>query len=299
MAQREEDSAAREMQELTEDDFTNEVLATFEGAESGRFKEIMHSLIRHLHAFVREVQLTEEEWFEAITFLTRIGQISDDNRQEFILLSDTLGVSMQMIGLNHRKPSGATEATVIGPFYVEGAPEYKNGDDLANGAPGESCFVGGQVRSVSGEPIANAHLEIWQADNEGFYDVQREGLSEAQNRGQLTADENGRFWFWTVKPESYPIPHDGPVGEMLKAANRTPWRPAHIHFKVWAPGYETVITHVFEKGDKYLDSDAVFGVKDSLIADFVRHEPETAPGGTEMDKPFYTLNYDFVLAPCV
>ena len=224
------------------------MLATFEDAESERFEEIMHSLVRHLHAFVREVQLTEGEWFQAIKFLTRIGQISDDNRQEFILLSDTLGVSMQMVGVNHPKPSGATEATVIGPFYVEDAPQYKNGDDLANGAPGEPCFVAGQVHSISGEPIANAHLEIWQADNEGFYDVQREGLSEEQNRGQLTADENGRFWFWTVKPESYPIPYDGPVGEMLEAAKRSPWRPAHIHFKVGAAGYETVITHVFERG---------------------------------------------------
>ena len=299
MAQREEGLEARERQTLTEDDLTNEVLATFEDAESERFEEIMHSLVRHLHAFVREVQLTEEEWFQAIKFLTRIGQISDDNRQEFILLSDTLGVSMQMISVNYPKPSGATEATVIGPFYVEDAPQYKNGDDLANGAPGEPCFVAGQVLSKSGEPIANAHLEIWQADNEGLYDVQREGLSEEANRGQLTADENGCFWFWTVKPESYPIPYDGPVGEMLKAAKRSPWRPAHIHFKVGAAGYETVITHVFESGDKYLDSDAVFGVKESLIADFVRHEPETAPDGTEVDKPFYTLNYDFVLAPRV
>src|SRR5215208_343245 len=276
------------MKELTEDNFTNEVLATSEDAESERFKEIMQSLIRHLHTFVREVQLTEEEWFEAIRFLTRTVQISDDNRQEFILLSDTLGVSMQMIGVNHSKPSGTTESTVVGPFYVEGASsECKNGDDLANGAPGEPCFVEGQVRSVSGGPIANAHLEVWQADDEGFYDVQREGLSEVQDRGQLAADENGRFWFWTVKPASYPIPHDGPVGGMLKAAKRTPWRP----------GYETVITHVFEKGDKYLDSDAVFGVKDSLIANFVRHQPQTAPDGTEMDKPFYTMTYDFVLAP--
>jgi hydroxyquinol 1,2-dioxygenase len=296
MVQREEKSAAGETRDLTEDNLIKEVLATFEDAESERFKEIMQSLVRHLHAFVREVEPTEEEWFEAIEFLTRTGKISDDNRQEFILLSDTLGVSMQVIDINHRKPTGATEATVFGPFYVEGAPEYKNGDDLANGAPGEPCFVEGQVRSVSGEPIANAHLEIWQADDEGLYDVQREGLSEAQGRGQLNADESGRFWFWSVKPESYPIPYDGPVGDMLKAANRSPMRPAHVHFRISAPGYETVTTHVFEEGDEYLDSDAVFGVKDSLIADIVCHEPGLAPDGTGMNKPFYTLNYDFVLA---
>src|ERR671932_256204 len=285
------------MQKRTEDNLTNEVLATFEDVESERFKYIMHSLIRHLHAFVREVELTEEEWFEAMRFLTRTGQISDDNRQEFILLSDTLGVSMQMIGVNHSKPSGATESTVVGPFYIEGAPECKNGDDLANGAPGEPCFVEGQVRSVSGEPIANAHLAIWQADEDGFYDVQYEGLSEARGRGQLRADGEGGFHFRTVRPESYPIPGDGPVGEMLEAANRSLMRPAHIHFMVSAPGYERVTTHVFEAGDEYLDSDAVFGVKDSLITEFARHEPGTSPDGTEMDIPYYTARYDFVLTP--
>ena len=297
MAQSEERSIGRETRNLTEDDLTEEVLATFEDAEPERFKEIMQSLVRHLHAFVREVEPTEEEWFEAIKFLTRTGQISDDNRQEFILLSDTLGVSMQVIGINHRKPTGATEATVFGPFYVEGAPEYKNGDDLANGAPGEPCFVEGRVRSVNGEPIANAHLDVWQADDEGLYDVQREGLSEAQGRGQLNADEDGRFWFRSVKPEPYPIPYDGPVGDMLKAANRSPMRPAHVHFRVSAPGYETVTTHVFAEGDEYLDSDAVFGVKDSLVTDFVRHESGTAPDGTEIDIPYYTMSYDFVLTP--
>lgn len=285
------------MRNLTEDALTQEVLARFKESESPRFKEIMQSLVRHLHSFIREVELTEEEWFEAIRFLTRCGQISDDRRQEFILLSDTLGASMQVIGINHRKPTGATESTVFGPFYVAGAPMYENGDDIANGAPGEPCFVEGQVLSVTGEPVANAHLEVWQADDHGFYDVQYEDLDEARGRGQLHADEDGRFWFWTVKPEPYPIPYDGPVGDMLKAANRSPMRPAHIHFMVSAPGYETVTTHVFASGDEYLDSDAVFGVKETLIADFTRHEPGVAPDGTQMDTPFYTVSYDFVLAP--
>jgi len=248
---------------LSQDALTQEVLARFENSDSQRFKEVMQSLVRHLHSFIREVELTEEEWFEAIQFLTRTGQISDDKRQEFILLSDTLGASMQMIGINNQKPPTATEATVFGPFYIENAPEYKNGEDLANGAPGEPCFVNGHVRSTSGDPVPHAHLDIWQADDEGLYDVQRENLSEAQGRGQLNTDEEGRFWFWTVKPEPYPIPYDGPVGDMLKAAGRSPMRPAHVHFMVSTPGYETVVTHVFEEAGEYLDSDAVFGL--SLI----------------------------------
>ena len=307
------------MRNLTGENLTEAVLASFEGSASPRFREIMQSLVEHLHAFVEETEPTEEEWFEAIKFLTSTGQISDDKRQEFILLSDTLGVSMLVVGINHRKATGTgatesaeavevvgrgnghktgvTEATVFGPFFVEGAPLYENGDDLANGAPGEPCFVEGRVSSINGDPIPNAHLEVWQADDEGLYDVQREGLSGAQGRGHLHADEEGRFRFRTVRPEPYPIPYDGPVGDMLKAANRSPMRPAHIHFMVSAPGYETVTTHVFAAGDEYLDSDAVFGVKETLIADFSRHEPGTAPDGTRMDTPFYTMSYDFVLAP--
>lgn len=307
------------MRNLTGENLTEAVLASFEGSASPRFKEIMQSLVRHLHAFVEEIEPTEEEWFEAIKFLTRTGQISDDKRQEFILLSDTLGVSMLVVGINHRKATdtdatesaeavevvgggnghktGVTEATVFGPFFVEGAPLFENGDDLANGAPGEPCFVEGRVSSTNGEPIPNAHIEVWQADDEGLYDVQREELSEAQGRGHLYADEEGQFHFRTVRPEPYPIPYDGPVGDMLKAANRSPMRPAHIHFMVSAPGYQPVTTHVFAAGDEHLDSDAVFGVKEPLIAPFERHEPGTAPEGTRMDRPFYTVSYDFVLAP--
>lgn len=282
---------------LSPDILTAEVLARFENSGSQRFKEVMQSLVRHLHSFIQEVELTEKEWFEAIDFLTRTGHISDDKRQEFILLSDTLGASMQVIGINNRKPPEATEATVFGPFYVEGAPKYENGDDLANGAPGQPCFVSGRVRSTSGEPIPRAHLDIWQADEEGLYDVQRQGLQEAHGRGQLNADEEGRFWFWSVKPEPYPIPYDGPVGDMLKAAGRSLMRPAHIHFMVSAPGYEAVVTHVFEEGGEHLDSDAVFGVKGSLVADFVRHKPGVALDGAEMDTAYYTMSYDFVLTP--
>ncbi len=174
---------------------------------------------------------------------------------------------------------------------------YRNGDNLANGAPGEPCLVSGQVRSTSGQPLAGAHLDVWQADDEGLYDVQRSDLSGAQNRGQLDADDQGCFWFWSVKPVPYPIPHDGPVGEMLSAAGRSPMRPAHIHFRVTAPGYMPLITHVFVAGDPYLDSDAVFGVKESLIATFERHEPGAAPEGSVQRQPYYTVRYHFVLSP--
>ena len=271
MDRREARSAASRTRDLADEKLTETVLASFDGSRSPRFKEIMQSLIRHLHAFVSEVGLTEEEWFRAIDFLTRTGHMSDDKRQEFILLSDTLGASMLVVGINNKKPPGATQATVFGPFFVENSPFFESGDDLANGAPGEPCFVEGRV--------------------------QYEGLSEARGRGQLRADGEGRFHFRTVRPESYPIPGDGPVGEMLEAANRSLMRPAHIHFMVSAPGYEPVTTHVFEAGDEYLDSDAVFGVKESLITEFARHEPGTAPDGTEMDVPYYTARYDFVLTP--
>jgi hydroxyquinol 1,2-dioxygenase len=302
---------------LSDEDLTRTVLASFEGSNSERFKEVMGSLIRHLHAFAREVDLTEEEWMEGIEFLTHTGHITDDKRQEFILLSDVLGLSMLVVGLNHRhaegtadpgeaievvgdnghrRPTSNTEATVFGPFYVEGAPEYENGDDISNGAPGEPCFVSGRVLSMEGEPIPDARLDVWQADEEGFYDVQYEELEEARGRGKLRADGEGRYRFWSVRPEPYPIPHDGPVGDLLKAANRSPMRPAHVHFMVSAPGYEKVITHVFAEGDEHLDTDAVFGVKEALIAPFEYHKPGAAPDGKEMDVPFYTMSYDFVLA---
>lgn len=302
---------------LSDEDLTRAVLASFGGSKSERFGEIADSLVRHLHAFIEEVQLTEEEWFKGIDFLTRTGHITDGNRQEFILLSDVLGVSMLVVGINHRKAvgatdsgeavevvgvghgdsAGATEATVFGPFFVEGSPRYENGDDISNGAPGEPCYMEGRVLSTAGEPIPDARIEVWQADEDGFYDVQYDGLDEARGRGHLRSDAEGRYRFWSVRPEAYPIPDDGPVGELLEAANRSPMRPAHVHFMVEAPGYEKLITHVFEDGDEHLDSDAVFGVKDSLVATFARQEPGKAPDGKAMDEPFYTMSYDIVLAP--
>ena len=281
---------------LSNEALTDAVLESFEGAASERFREIAESLVRHVHGFVTDVGLTEDEWFAGIDFLTRTGHITDDKRQEFILLSDVLGVSMLVIGLNNRKPAGATEATVFGPFFVADSPRYDNGEDIANGASGVPCFVRGRVLGTKGEPVGGARIEIWQADDEGLYDVQRPGLDEAQGRGHLFSAADGAFAFWTVRPEAYPIPADGPVGDLLAAAGRGPMRPAHIHFRVEAPGYETLTTHVFADGDEFLDLDAVFGVKGSLIAPFVHHEPGTAPDGSVRDASFTTMEYDLVLA---
>jgi hydroxyquinol 1,2-dioxygenase len=271
---------------LTQDNITQAVIARFAETPDARLKEIMTSLVQHLHAFAREVKLTEDEWFKGIDFLTRVGHKTDDKRQEFILLSDTLGLSMLTVAMNNEKPAGCSEATVFGPFYVEGAPRYELGADVSNGAVGEPCLVRGHVRGIDGEPVPGAEIHVWQADAEGKYDVQRPELKEPQARGTLNADAEGRYWFRSILAEDYPIPVDGPVGDMLRATKRHPWRPAHLHFMIEAPGYETLITHVFRNGDPYLDSDAVFGVRQSLIADWAKQ-----PDGT------YLVEYDFVLNP--
>lgn len=284
-------------QNLSGDELTQAVLASFAQSESARFRQIAQSLVKHLHAFIQDVALTEEEWAKGIDFLTRVGHITTDQRQEFILLSDVLGASMLVIGINHPQSRDVTESTVFGPFFTQDSPRYMNGDDIANGAPGEPCFIEGHVRSVTGEPIPQARVEVWQADEAGFYDVQYTDLPAARGRGHLFTDSDGRYRFWSIRPAAYPIPDDGPVGELLAAANRSPMRPAHVHFMITAPGYQPLITHVFAEGDPYLDTDAVFGVKTSLIAPFERHEPGTAPDGRRLDAPFYTMRYDFTLAP--
>jgi len=288
---------AKGTRNLADEDLTQAVLATFEHSQSERFQQVMQSLVRHLHAFIKDVELTEEEWFKGIDFLTRTGHITDDKRQEFVLLSDVLGLSMLVIDLNHKQDVGETASTVFGPFFFEGSPLFSNGDDIANGASGEPCFMYGRVLSITGEPLPDAHIEIWQADDSGFYDVQHKDSSQTYGRGHLYSDKEGNYSFWSVRPEAYPIPEDGPVGELLEAANRSPMRPAHVHFMIKVPGYKTLITHVFKEDDQYLDSDAVFGVRSALITHFERHEPGTAPDGKKMDVPFYTMSYDFFLAP--
>jgi len=251
--------------------------------------------VQHLHAFARDVKLTEAEWFAGIRFLTEVGHITSETRQEFILLSDTLGLSMLVTALNHRKPKGCTEATVFGPFHVEGAPHYEHGGDVANGAVGEPCFVRGHVRLLDGTPVAGAEIQVWQADSQGRYDVKDEGEHGHRAHGILSSGADGGFHFRSVLAEPYAIPSDGPVGRMLQALGRHSWRPANLHFMITAPGCQRLITHVFRAGGEYLDSDAVFGVRSSLIADWVRHDPGPTPDGGTSAVPFYTLDFDFVL----
>jgi hydroxyquinol 1,2-dioxygenase len=289
------------MRNIIEDTITQAVVASMREAKDARLRTVMTCLVQHLHSFAREVKLTEDEWFQAIRFLTAVGHITDDKRQEFILLSDTLGLSTLVTAQNNQKPSGCTEPTVFGPLFVEGAQEYKSGDDISGGASGELCFVSGRVLSVDGAPIASARIDVWQSDEDGFYDVQRRPepslTAEHWTRGRLSSAADGSFYFRSILAEAYPIPHDGPVGRLLDALGRHPWRPAHLHFMIAAPGYETLVTHIFRSGGQYLDSDAVFGVRSSLIADWVRHEPGAAPDGTNLGDAFYTLQYDFVLNP--
>ncbi|MFE7581446.1 dioxygenase [Streptomyces gardneri] len=273
---------------------TDKVLASFDGTDHPRLREVMLSLVRHLHAFARDVRLSEQEWETAIEFLTRAGHITDDRRQEFILLSDVLGLSMLTVAINEPKEPGATEATVFGPFYVDDAPEVPLGGDIARGAVGTPCYVSGQVRSVDGSPIAGALLHVWGADDDGFYDVQY-SADHSAGRGWLRAASDGSYRFWTVLPTPYPIPHDGPVGDLLKAAGRGPMRPAHLHFKVVAPGHRTLITHIFVADDPHLGDDAVFGVKDSLVVEAERHPAGPAPDGSHRQETWTSMTYDLVL----
>jgi len=281
------------MRDLNEHTLTDEVISRFAGCTDPRARQISEALVRHLHAFVREIEPTQAEWEFAIDFLTRTGHMCDDKRQEFILLSDTLGVSMLVDAINHRMPEGVTESTVFGPFYVEGAKRYESGADISEGVPGMRMLVTGTVSGQDGQPLAGATVNLWQSDTEGFYDVQR--LDTLALRGCLHTNEKGEFSCWTVRPSAYPIPDDGPVGQMLAVQGRHPYRPAHVHFMIEAPGFEKLVTHVFADGDTYLDSDVVFGVKNSLIREYEVREPGVAPDGREMTEPYAYLHYNFRL----
>src|SRR3954471_11012706 len=283
----------------TEEDITAEVLARFSATADPRLRQIMLSLISHLHTFVKEVQLTEAEWFQAIEILTEAGKMCSDKRQEFILFSDTLGVSMVVDLLDHRKPDGATESTVFGPFHRLGAPEMPMGGNIAHrDRTGTPTLVRGCVLDLDGKPVANALLDVWQTQTNGLYDAQDAHPDELHMRGKFRTDAEGRYLIRTVRPVNYPIPSDGPVGRMLKATGRHPWRPAHTHFVVSAEGYEPVTTHIFDRTDPYLQSDAVFAVKDSLICDFVKHEkPDAEARRLGITGPYCTAEFDFCLAP--
>lgn len=257
------------MSYFTEENSENAVLSRLADDVDPRFRQIMKSAINHLHGFVKDVDPTMDEWMQAIQFLTAIGQICDENRQEWILASDTLGVSMLVDAINHRRPDGATENTVLGPFHVSNAPEKKNGENICLDGKGMPCIVNGRVTDEAGNPIAGAKVDVWQTNDDGLYNVQQLDVQPEMNmRGVFTTDAEGRYDFVTVKPLPYSIPTDGPVGLMLNAMGRHAMRPAHIHYIVTAPGYETLVTHIFSDDDPYLESDAVFGVKESLIASF-------------------------------
>ncbi|MEO0382112.1 MAG: intradiol ring-cleavage dioxygenase [Pseudomonadota bacterium] len=252
-----------------------------------RLATVMTSLVRHLHAFAKDVELTQEEWGIAIDFLTRTGQLCDDNRQEFILLSDTLGVSMLVDAINHRRPNGATENTVLGPFHVADAPNYPMGQNICLDDKGESCLFQGRVIDLGGNAIEGASIDVWSDNADGFYDVQQPNVQpKFNNRGIFTTAADGAYSFRGIRPVAYPIPDDGPVGQMLAALNRHPNRPAHMHFIVSAPGYERIITHTFVDGDEWLTSDAVFGVKASLIS--------TMEPGEEGDT-MWKSSFDFIM----
>jgi hydroxyquinol 1,2-dioxygenase len=276
---------------------TDAVLQSLAATPDPRLKQVLASLVTHLHDFVRETKPTEAEWQAGIDFLTTTGQTCTDTRQEFILLSDTLGVSMLTIALNHAKPAGATEATVFGPFHTADAPHVEQGADIAHGAPGLPMFVQAVVRGPDGEAIAGAEVDVWQADDDGLYDVQRPELGAARRaRAVLRTDAQGAIRFRSIVPTAYPIPVDGPVGRLLAATGRHPWRPAHLHFMIRASGYQALTTHIFRAGDAYLDSDVVFGVRSSLVGDYLEHPAGTAPDGSHVDTPFFTLDQAFVLA---
>jgi protocatechuate 3,4-dioxygenase beta subunit len=280
------------------DDITAEVLRRFDATPDARLRRIMTSLVSHLHAFVKDVELTEAEWFESIRFLTETGHMCDDKRQEFILLSDTLGVSMVVDLLGHRAKNGATESTVFGPFHRDGASAMPFGGNIAGGESGMTTIVEGRVLDTDGRPIAGAALDVWQTDSSGLYDSQTGTPDTLRMRGVFQTNSEGRYRIRTVRPVHYQIPSDGPVGRMLRATGRHPWRPAHIHFVVSADAHQPVTTHIFDSIDPYLNSDAVFAVKESLICQFVEHATDDADARRlGVAAPFCTAGFDFVLQP--
>ena len=280
----------------TEENLTDLALKQWEACHSPRLRQIMQSLVKHLHGFVREVDLKEEEWLAAVDWLARTGKLCTEKRHEFILASDVLGTSMLVDALNHRFPSGATPSTVMGPFHIDGSPEMPLGADMAEGLGGETCFLTGSVRDLKGNPVADARLDIWQADADGMYESQL-GMEEPFLRAIFHTGADGKYVIRTIAPPGYSIPMDGTVGELLRETDISHYRPAHIHFLITAPGYETLITHLFKKDTRYIESDVVFGVKEKLIVEFKKHPAGKTPTGEILDKPFVVVNYDFVLSP--
>jgi len=283
------------MRNFNENTITDAVQDRLTSPTPTRVHDVSAALVRHLHALVREIRPTFAEWETAIKFLTRIGEFCDENRQEFILLSDVLGVSMLVDAINYHAEGRETETTVLGPFFVERAEEYPNGSDISPEISGDALLISGVVCDADGRPLSGATVDIWHSDSEGYYDVQQlEKVDQLAMRGRFKTHDDGRFWCWSIKPAPYPIPHDGPVGDLLKAQGRHPWRPAHVHFMVTADGYEKLVTHIFVAGDPYLDSDVVFGVKDSLIEKLEQRLVGNVRSQTT-DRPYWVLNREFRL----
>ncbi len=284
---------------FTEADSADVVTGQNVNAKDARLREVMDAITRHLHAAIKEIEPTQEEWMTGIQFLTRTGHMSDDWRQEFILLSDVLGVSMLVDAINSRRPVGASENTVLGPFHIGGTPEYEMGTNICLDGKGEDMVVRGRVLDIDGKPLSGVKIDVWQANDEGFYDVQQKGIQPDFNlRGVFRTGEDGSYWFKAVRPQHYSIPADGPVGALLENLGRHPYRPAHLHYIISKEGYDEVTTHIFDPDDIYIDNDAVFGVKESLIAEFVKVDDASRVAEMGFEGPHYwDVEFDFVLAP--
>jgi hydroxyquinol 1,2-dioxygenase len=285
------------VQLVTEDNITELAVQRWATARDPRLSELMSALVRHLHAFAREVRLTEAEWMAAMQWLTRTGQISDEKREEFILASDVLGLSMLVVQMNHRLDPAATPATVLGPFHIEGSPELGYGEDMSQGVPGTPLYLSGTVVDLDGKPVPGGVLDVWQADTEGAYESQVPDVDEARLRAKYTTREDGSYCVRTIAPKGYTIPMDGPVGDLIGRTAISHFRPAHVHFLINVPGYEPLITHLFQEGAEYLDSDVVFGTKAELVVPFEPREPGPTPDGGTSAEPWLEARYDFVLQP--
>jgi hydroxyquinol 1,2-dioxygenase len=281
----------------TPEQITASVIDSFAGCTDSRLRELMAGLVRHLHDFCREAELTHTEWERAIAILTETGAITDAHRQEFVLWSDALGISTLVDALEHDPVAGATESTVVGPFYVPGSPLRELGADIRAQEAGTPALVHGRVLDLDGRPIAAAELDVWQNGDDRLYAVQRPETPEDHLRGRFIARDDGGYAFLAVRPVPYPIPDDGPVGAMLQATGRHPWRPAHIHMIVRADGYRTLTTHVFDATSEYLDDDAVFAVKPTLLRRFVAHDPDDPRTPAGVQEPWVSVQNDIVLAP--
>jgi hydroxyquinol 1,2-dioxygenase len=285
------------MQLVTEANITELAARRWASAHDPRTAQVMAALVRHLHAFAREVRLSETEWMAAMRWLTETGQISDEKREEFILASDVLGLSMLVVQMNHAFDAKATPATVLGPFHIDGSPEKEFGGDMSDGLPGTPLYVTGTVRGLDGSPVAGAILDVWQADEEGAYESQIPDVDEARLRAKYATRADGTYCLRTIAPKGYSIPMDGPVGELIRGTDISHFRPAHVHFLINAAGFEPLITHLFQEGAEYLDSDVVFGTKQELVVSFEPRDPGPTPDGGESAEPWLEARYDFVLQP--